>query len=76
MSSCPIDHSFEDVQRKLAEQQPFLPSELHQQCQQFLDEEHDQDMLNEVFHLLKKYDLATDDVKAERQTALQKLFSK
>lgn len=76
MSSCSIDHSREDVEKKLAEQQPFLPPELHQQCQQFLDEKHDQHTLNEIFHLLKKYDLATEDVKRERQTALQQILVK
>lgn len=76
MSHCPIDHTLEDVKRKLAEQQPFLPGELHSQVQQFLEEEHRQQTLNEVFHLLKKYDLATDEVKEERNIAFQKMLTR
>lgn len=75
MSNCPIDHTLEDVQKKLAEQQPFLPKELHKQCQQFLEEAHNQETLNEVFHLLKKYDLASDEVKEGRHVAFDTLFS-
>lgn len=76
MNSCPIDHTPKDVQKKLAEQQPFLPQELYQKCQQFLEEERDQNTLNDLFHLLKKYDLATAEVKVGRQTALQQLLMK
>lgn len=74
MSHCPIDHTQEDVQKKLTEQQPFLPEGLHQQIQVFLDEKLDQETLNEVFHLLKKYDLATTEVREERESALRKLM--
>ncbi len=75
MSNCPIDHTLEDVQKKLAEQQPFLPTALHEKCQQFLKEDRDQDTLNEVFHLLKKYDLASEEVKKERNAAFEQLFN-
>lgn len=74
MSHCPIDHSLVDVQEKLAEQQAYLPKELHKKCQQFLTEARSQETLNEVFHLLKKYDLASNEVKAERNTAFEQLF--
>ena len=36
----------------------------------FFQEEHTQDILNEVFHLLKKYDLASDEEKSERSNRL------
>lgn len=74
MGHCPIDHTVADVQKKLAEQQPYLPKELHEACQQFLTEDQDQETLNEVFHLLKKYDLASDEVKEERNAAFTQLF--
>lgn len=74
MSHCPIDHSLADVQKKLGEQQAYLPVEIHDKCQQFLTETRSQETLNEVFHLLKKYDLASDEVKAERNKAFEELF--
>lgn len=73
MSRCTIDHTLEDVRRKLEEQRPFLPQELASKCQLFLNEQLNQATLNEVFHLLKKYDLASEEVRAERNVALQKL---
>lgn len=74
MSSCPIDHTVEDVKKKLAEQAPFLPTELHESCQQFLEKPQTQEALNEVFHLLKKYDLASDEEREKRQTAFWALL--
>lgn len=74
MSSCPIDHTVEDVKKKLGEQQSFLPETLHGKCQTFLNEKHNQETLNKVFHLLKKYDLATDEVKKERENSLSELL--
>lgn len=73
MSRCTIDHTLEDERRKLEEQRPFLPQELASKCQSFLNEQLNQATLNEVFHLLKKYDLASEEVRAERNVALQKL---
>jgi hypothetical protein len=34
--------------------------------ERFFSEEHTQDILNEVFHLLKKYDLASEEEREER----------
>ena len=73
MSKCTVDHSLEDVRNKLEEQSAFLPQELHKQCRQFLDEQLDQVTLNEVFHLLKKYDLASEEVQEQRDAALREL---
>lgn len=75
MKNCPIDHTMEDVQKKLAEQQPFMPSELHEACQEFLEKEQEQSVLNEIFHLLKKYDLASDEEKEKRNVAFLHLVS-
>ncbi|WP_071459610.1 group-specific protein [Bacillus massilinigeriensis] len=70
MSECKMDHSVDDVKKKFAEQKDNLPLDLHPLFQQFLMEEHTQDILNEVFHLLKKYDLASEVERSERNKRL------
>lgn len=74
MSSCKLDHSNEDVQKKLTEQKPYLPEEMYSKCLSFLTESPTQLQLNELFHLLKKYDLASDNEKTERNQKLNKLL--
>lgn len=66
MAECKIDHSHEDVKKKFEEQSPFLPEEAKPLFDQFFTKEHSQDILNQVFHLLKKYDLASEEEKEER----------
>lgn len=73
MSKCSIDHSVEDVQKKLSEQKPFLPAQLFDTCNEFLKVNQNQSILNELFHFLKKYDLATDEIKAERNSGIEQL---
>lgn len=73
MSKCTIDHTFEDVRSKLDDQKTYLPNELYEKCHQFLTKELDQSTLNELFHLLKKYDLAAVEVREERNEALRQL---
>lgn len=70
MSECKIDHSHEDVQKKFEAQKAFLPGEMLPLFDAFLKEEHTQDILNHVFHLLKKYDLADVDDQEERNKRL------
>lgn len=70
MSSCNIDHSNESVYEKLESQKQHLPSSLYNNCKKKLNEELQQDKLNEVFHLLKKYDLADYDEKQARNKKL------
>jgi citrate synthase len=70
MGECKIDHSKEDVQKKYESQREFLPQEIQASFSNFLGEEHTQDILNEVFHLLKKYDLANEKEKEERNNRL------
>jgi hypothetical protein len=70
MSTCNLDHSWEDVKKKLTEQQPFLPKELHDLSIKLLSRSPNQNELNELFHLLKKYDLANDEEKSERNQLL------
>ena len=72
MSECKLNHSFEDVQNKYQSQVEFLPDHLKVLFKAFFKEEHTQELLNEVFHLLKKYDLASDE---ERKTRNQQLYT-
>lgn len=66
MGTCNIDHSHEDVVTKLRSQEEFLPGELSQKIHHFLEKNHSQEKLNEVFHLLKKYDLAEESEREDR----------
>lgn len=73
MSKCNIDHSLEDVNKKLADQKEFLPEQLYNQSSELLEQNPDQHTLNELFHLLKKYDLASEQEKAERNKGIEEL---
>ncbi|MDR7073219.1 hypothetical protein [Fictibacillus barbaricus] len=70
METCNIDHPLEDVKKKLADQAEFMPSELVKQVDVALSEKTDHEFLNEVFHLLKKYDLADEEEKLSRNEKL------
>ena len=70
MSECKLDHTQEDVRNKYESQAAFLPEDMKPLFEQFLAKGHTQDLLNEVFHLLKKYDLATEGEKSERNNRL------
>ncbi|MGG0357097.1 group-specific protein [Bacillus anthracis] len=63
--ACNIDHSIEDVMNKLESQKSFLSEDIFKELKNFLQGNHSQKMLNDVFHLLKKYDLVS---KEERET--------
>jgi hypothetical protein len=69
---CTIDHTLEDVKQKLAEQSSFMPEDLVIRVSDSLDAP-DQEYLNEVFHLLKKYDLADENEREERNEKLNSL---
>ncbi|WP_409305142.1 hypothetical protein [Peribacillus sp. SCS-155] len=75
MSECKLDHSIEDVQKKFKSQKPFLPEGLSEALESFLDKETAQEKLNEVFHLLKKYDLADQEERQARNKKLEKLIT-
>lgn len=66
MSECKLDHSHEDVQKKYEQQKAYLPTETVPLFQVFFQKKHTQDILNEVFHLLKKFDLSSEQEKVER----------
>lgn len=72
MSSCPIDHSLEDVQKKLSEQESFLLAGLADGLKIYLTEDVSQEALNDIFHLLKKYDLASAEERTERDAQFAK----
>ncbi|WP_153721603.1 group-specific protein [Sporosarcina cascadiensis] len=74
MGRCTIDHSQEDTLKKLQEQRDYLPVSLMESCEIFLRRPLGQETLNEVFHLLKKYDLATEKERLERNQQLEKLL--
>ncbi|WP_226527434.1 group-specific protein [Metabacillus niabensis] len=75
MSNCKIDHSSEDVKKKLQDQSPFLNTQLVEKCLLFLSTDTSQTELNELFHLLKKYDLSTDEEKNVRNRKIEALIS-
>jgi citrate synthase len=70
MSECKLNHTSEDVQTKFEQQRDFLPEEMKALFQAFFQQEHTQDILNEVFHLLKKFDLASEEERTERVNRL------
>ena len=55
MGTCQLDHSWEDVNKKLADQKSFLPEELYNKSSQLLETKPNQLTLNELFHVLKKF---------------------
>ena len=75
MGRCTIDHTLEDVQQKLSEQSAFMPRELVIEVGDSLVEGADQEFLNEIFHLLKKYDLVEEDERLERNIKMKNLIS-
>lgn len=70
MSECKLNHTHEDVKNKFESQAEFLPLDLKEKFTLFFQKEHSQELLNEVFHLLKKYDLASDEEKEVRNKRL------
>lgn len=75
MSTCNIDHSHKDVQEKYNSQEAFLPTTFAPYFTHFFASEHEQSELNEVFHLLKKYDLASAEERAIRNKQLAALLN-
>lgn len=73
MEKCTIDHTLEDVKQKLVDQAAFMPENLVREVESSLTEKTDQEFLNEVFHLLKKYDLADETEREERNEKLNDL---
>lgn len=74
MSKCTIDQTHQEVVKKFNEQQSFMPKKLMESGKVFLNGPLSQETLNEVFHLLKKYDLATGEERAERNSKMRQFF--
>ena len=70
MSTCKLDHSREDVLSKLNSQEAFLPELQFEKVTTYLKGDHPQETLNELFHLLKKYDLISKTEQEERNEKL------
>lgn len=70
MGECKLNHSQEDVKSKYESQAEFLPKDMKPLFDQFFAGEHTQELLNEVFHLLKKYDLASSEEQSARNERL------
>ncbi|KAB2335707.1 MULTISPECIES: group-specific protein [Bacillaceae] len=75
MSECNVDHSVEDVKGKLHQQKQHLPEGMTERLLQFMEQDHTQEILNEIFHLLKKYDLADEKEKTARNKRFQILLA-
>lgn len=72
MGECKLDHTIEDVRAKLEQQAPHLPDGLAQQLTLILETNTStQAQLNEIFHLLKKYDLSSKEEQEERNVNIR-----
>ncbi|MCP8969512.1 group-specific protein [Ectobacillus ponti] len=72
--ACNLDHSHEDVVQKFEGQRAFLPQEIAAGLASFLQREHTQEVLNELFHLLKKYDLSSAEERQKRDQGMLQLM--
>jgi hypothetical protein len=74
MGNCKLDHTSEDVQKKYETQSHLLPSNIRETFMDWLGRNPTQLELNEVFHLLKKYDLITDEERGKRDLELTRIL--
>lgn len=72
--ACEINHTKEDVCKKLESQRGFLPTELYPKIESYIQTNLSQETLNEIFHLLKKYDLAGVAEQQERNEVLKTMI--
>lgn len=75
MGVCNIDHSHDSVVKKLNSQEAFLPVVLYEKIHRFLEKDLSQETLNELFHLLKKYDLAAEEERENRNKKFAAMIS-
>ena len=75
MSNCQLDHNREDVIKKFESQKEFLPKEMVPLFELFFSKEHTQKILNEMFHLLKKYDLSSVEEQERRDKQILLLLN-
>ncbi|MEE3950310.1 hypothetical protein [Peribacillus frigoritolerans] len=74
MGVCNLNHSQQDVRLKFESQKAFLPTQLSQTLDRFLEKGNSQETLNELFHLLKKYDLSTREEQESRNDKLKRIM--
>ena len=74
MGVCNLNHSQQDVRLKFESQKAFLPTQLSQTLDRFLEKGNSQETLNELFHLLKKYDLSTEEEQESRNDKLKRIM--
>lgn len=74
-NTCKLNHSLEDVRQKFESQKEYLPPDMNSSFESFFNHEHTQDLLNDVFHLLKKYDLASEEEKDHRNKRLNMVLN-
>ncbi|BAU27229.1 hypothetical protein DFP93_11381 [Aneurinibacillus soli] len=73
-NTCNLDHTIEDVQKKYEAIKPHLPENSTAALALYLAQSRTQEELNEVFHLLKKYDLADVEEQARRNAEFARLL--
>ncbi|MGE7907120.1 hypothetical protein ACQKNS_22235 [Peribacillus sp. NPDC094092] len=74
MGACNLNHSQQDVRLKFESQKAFLPTELGQTLDRYLEKGNSQETLNELFHLLKKYDLSSRGEQESRNEKLKRMM--
>lgn len=74
MGTCNLNHSQQDVRMKFESQKAFLPTALSQTLDRYLEKANSQETLNELFHLLKKYDLSTQEEQESRNEKLKQII--
>jgi hypothetical protein len=74
IGKCNLDHSAEDVQQKFNSQSQWLPEDIRSLFHEFLVRNPSQTTLNEMFHLLKKYDLVDEQERKERDRKIKWLI--
>ena len=75
MSTCKLNHSTEDVIEKVELQKTHLPEKLAEGLYNFLQTNPSQVLLNELFHLLKKYNLSSQNEQDLRNNRLSQLIT-
>ncbi|HAL00412.1 MAG TPA: hypothetical protein DCP50_05465 [Exiguobacterium sp.] len=68
------DHSIEDVWRRLERQSQWMPAQFYYQFEELLSLHLEQPILNELYQVLKKYDVLTDIERDERNESIQMLI--
>ena len=69
-----VDHSIEDVSRRLERQSQCMPAHLYFQLEELLNWSLEQEVVNQLYALLKKYEGLTDIEREERNISIQMLI--